>query len=68
MTSKVWVDLIDRDCRYAADFKDFLTFDFGGRTLGNMPSYDIDQILSTGIVTQMNDSAAIMHSMAVGDR
>jgi hypothetical protein len=49
--ARVWVDFIERDCRYAADFNDFRTFDFGGRTLRNMPFYDIDQILSTGIVT-----------------
>lgn len=48
---RVWVDLIDRDCRYAANFNNFRTFDFRGRTLRQMPFYDIDQILSTGIVT-----------------
>jgi hypothetical protein len=48
---RVWVDFIDRDCRYAANFNDFRTFDFGGRTLRQMPFYDVDQVLRTGIVT-----------------
>lgn len=48
---RVWVDFIDRDCRYSTDVKDYRSFDYGGRTLRNMPVYDIDKVLSTGIVT-----------------
>jgi hypothetical protein len=48
---RVWVDFTDRDCRYAGDYKDFQMFYFGGETLKRMPFYDIDKILSTGIVT-----------------
>jgi hypothetical protein len=49
---RVWVDFIDRDCRYGDDFKKFLVFDYAGRTLRNTGAYDIDRILSTGIVTR----------------
>ena len=49
---RVWVDYIDRDCRYEDDFKRFLTFDFAGNTLRSTEAYDIDTILSTGIVTR----------------
>ena len=47
---RVWVDFIDRDCRYGDDFRRFQVFDYAGRTLRNTPAYDIDTILSTGIV------------------
>jgi hypothetical protein len=49
---RVWIDYIDRDCRYGDDFKRFLVFDFAGNTLRNTEAYDIDTILSTGIVTR----------------
>ena len=49
---RVWVDFIERDCRYGDDFKQFLVFDFAGNTLRNTEAYDIDTILSTGIVTR----------------
>ncbi len=49
---RVWVDYIDRDCRYGDDFKRFLIFDFAGNTLRNTEAYDIDTILSRGIVTR----------------
>jgi hypothetical protein len=49
---RVWVDFIDRDCRYGDDFKRYLTFDFVGNTLRNTQAYDIDTILSTGIVAR----------------
>jgi hypothetical protein len=48
---RAWVDLIDRDCRSAANFKDLRRFDLGGGTLRQMPVDNIDQILSSGIVT-----------------
>jgi len=49
---RVWVDFIERDCRYGDDFKQFLVFDYAGKTLRNTEVYDIDRILSTGIVTR----------------
>ena len=49
---RVWVDFIERDCRYGDDFKQFLVFDRAGKTLRNTEVYDIDKILSTGIVTR----------------
>jgi len=49
---RVWIDFIDRDCRYGDDFKQFLVFDYAGRTLRNTEAYDTDRILSTGIVTR----------------
>jgi len=49
---KVWVDFIDRDCRYGGDYKAFRTFDIEGTNLRRMPSYDIDKILATGIVSE----------------
>lgn len=47
---RVWVDYIDRDCRYSATDLSTRTFDFAGRTLSQLPSYDIDEVLRTGIV------------------
>ena len=49
---RVWVDFIERDCRYGDDLKQFLVFDYAGKTLGNTEVYDIDRVLSTGIVTR----------------
>jgi hypothetical protein len=49
---RVWVDFIQRDCRYGDNFKRFLIFDYAGNTLRNTEAYDIDTILSTGIVTR----------------
>ena len=48
--ARVWVDYIARDCRYPATDVSILTFDFAGRTLSQVPSYNIDEILRTGIV------------------
>lgn len=47
---RVWVDYVDRDCRYPAGVST-RTFDFAGRTLSRSPAYDVDEILQTGIVT-----------------
>src|SRR5215472_8435580 len=30
---RVWVDFIQRDCRYGGNFKQFLVFDYAGNTL-----------------------------------
>ena len=47
---RVWVDFIDRDCRYAPNDKSMRTFDFAGKTLSRIPAYNIDDVLHTGIV------------------
>jgi hypothetical protein len=47
---RVWIDFIHRDCRFADGDNRFRTFDFGGNTLNGVGSFDIDTILSTGIV------------------
>lgn len=47
---RVWVDFIQCDCRYGSNFKQFLIFDYAGNTLRNTVAYDIDSILTTGIV------------------
>ena len=47
---RVWVDFIHRDCRFAAGDNRFRTFDFGGKTLNGIGSFDLDVILSKGIV------------------
>jgi len=48
---RVWVDFIERDCRYAANDSSMRTFDFAGKTLSRIPAYNIDEILRAGIVT-----------------
>jgi hypothetical protein len=48
---RVWIDYLHQDCRYSeADYKKFLVFDFGGITLNSTDTYNLDTILSTGIV------------------
>jgi hypothetical protein len=47
---RVWVDYVDRDCRYAAGDVSTRIFDFAGGTLSRLPAYDIDEILHSGIV------------------
>lgn len=47
---RVWVDFIQRDCRYGDDFNQFRVFDYGGNTLRKTDAYDIDSILASGIV------------------
>ena len=47
---RVWVDFIDRDCRYAPTDSSMRTFDLAGKTLSRIPAYNIDEILRTGIV------------------
>jgi hypothetical protein len=47
---KVWIDFIHRDCRFAEGDSKFRTFDFDGNTLTGIGSFDLDVILSRGIV------------------
>ncbi len=47
---RVWIDFIDRDCRYPDRNQRYLTFDFAGNTLRESAVYDLDTILSKGIV------------------
>ncbi len=47
---RVWIDFIHRDCRFGDGDNRFRTFDFGGNTLNGIGSFDLDTILSTGIV------------------
>jgi hypothetical protein len=47
---RVWIDFIHRDCRFAEGDNRFRTFDLGGSTLSGIGSFDLDTILSTGIV------------------
>jgi hypothetical protein len=47
---RVWVDFIQRDCRFPEGDKRFRAFDFGGTTLNGIGVFDLDAILSTGIV------------------
>gem|GEM_PF-4058331 len=45
------MDFLHRDCRYSEnDYRKFLGFDYGGNTLNNTDAYNLDTILSTGIV------------------
>ena len=56
---RVWVDFIQRDCRYGSNFKQLRVFDYSGNTLRNTDAYDIDSILATGIVASNLCSARI---------
>jgi hypothetical protein len=47
---RVWIDFTHRDCRFAEGDNRFRTFDFRGKTLNGIGSFDLDTILSTGIV------------------
>ena len=49
---KVWVDFLHQDCRFPAGHLSTQTFDFAGNTLRISEAYDIDMILSVGIVAQ----------------
>jgi hypothetical protein len=58
---RVWVDFINRDCRFADGDTRFRTFDFGGNTLNGIGAFDLDTILSTGIVAPNLCSAKTEH-------
>lgn len=47
---KVWVDFVHRDCRYPDGMQAYQTFDFAGNTLRGTGAYDLDTILSKGVV------------------
>jgi hypothetical protein len=47
---RVWVDFIHRDCRFPAGDNRFSFFDFAGNTLKGIGFYDLDMILSKGVV------------------
>ena len=46
----MWIDFIHRDCRFADGDNRFRTFDFSGNTLNGIGVFDVDTILSSGIV------------------
>ncbi len=48
---RVWVDFIDRDCRYEQSKAPPLSFSYTGSTWSALPVYSIDQIEKTGVVT-----------------
>jgi hypothetical protein len=58
---RVWIDFIHRDCRFADGDNRFRTFDFGGNTLNGIGSFDLDTILSTGIVATNLCSTKTQH-------
>jgi hypothetical protein len=49
---KVWVDFIHRDCRFAESDTKYRVFDFGGNTLRGLETYDMDVVLTKGLVAQ----------------
>jgi hypothetical protein len=58
---RVWIDFIHRDCRFAEGDNRFRIFDFGGNTLNGIGSFDLDTILSTGIVAPNLCSTKTQH-------
>jgi hypothetical protein len=47
---RVWIDFIHRDCRDDSDDIKMRIFDMDGKALERIDVYDLDKILSTGIV------------------
>jgi hypothetical protein len=58
---RVWIDFIHRDCRFAEGDNRFRAFDFGGNTLNGIGSFDLNTILSTGIVAPNMCSTKAQH-------
>jgi hypothetical protein len=58
---RVWVDFTSQDCRFPEGDHQFRAFDFAGKTLDGIGSFDLDTILSKGVVAPNLCSARTQH-------
>lgn len=47
---RVWVDFLHRDCRIPEGDETYRVFDLGGHSLNTMAVYNLDSIITTGVV------------------